>query len=242
MTEPAAVAVFASGSGTNLQALLDRFGARGEPDASARVALLISDRQEIGALDRAARARVPGVVIPPGRYDDDPSGFADALLAVLQEHEIELIALAGYLQLVPASVVGAFRGRIVNIHPAPLPAFGGRGIYGQYAHRAVLDAGVRVSGPTIHFVDERYDTGPIIAQWPVPVRPDDTVETLAARVLRYEHRLYPAVVRGLARNEIVLREDGRVELRGTIVTEGQGFGLVSQEAALESAERAWKIE
>ncbi len=236
MSEPKAVAVFASGSGTNLQALLDTFGAGGQPDAAARIALLVTDRPGIRALERAQAAGVPTQILPPKEFADREA-FAAALLDVLQEHRIELIALAGYLKLVPEAVVQAYRGRIINIHPGPLPTFGGAGMYGHHVHEAVLGAGVAVSGPTIHFVDERYDTGPIIAQWPVPVLNDDTPDSLAARVLKYEHRLYPAVLRALARGWIELTEEGKVrrpEREGSF-----GFELGEQERALASVVPAW---
>ena len=124
---------------------------------------------------------------------------AARLLALLTEERADLVVLAGYLKLVPPTVVAAWAGRMVNVHPALLPAFGGAGLYGRRVHEAVLAAGARVSGSTVHLVDERYDHGHILAQWPVPVRPGDTPETLAARVLEAEHRLLPAVVRAWAR-------------------------------------------
>jgi phosphoribosylglycinamide formyltransferase-1 len=232
------VAVFASGGGTNLQALLDVFGAAGRPDPSARIALVVSDRPGIGALERAARAEVPSAVLPPKDYAG-ADAFVTALLDVLRAHRIDIIALAGYLKLVPERVVQAYRGRIVNIHPGPLPTFGGPGMYGHHVHEAVLRSGIQVSGPTVHFVDERYDTGPIIAQWPVPVFSDDTPDTLAARVLKYEHRLYPAVVGALARGEVELLPDGRVRRSG-IGVEALGFQLADEDAARESAARGWK--
>lgn len=189
------LAVFASGAGSNLQALLDRFA----HSAHARVALVVSDRRDSGALERARRAGVDALHIPViGR---DPADVARATLDALERQHIGLIALAGYLRLVPPSVIHAFSGRMLNIHPALLPAFGGPGMYGMRVHEAVLAAGCRVSGATVHHVDERYDEGRIIAQWPVPVLPDDTAETLAARVLRVEHRLFPAVVDALVRPE-----------------------------------------
>ena len=127
-----------------------------------------------------------------------PERFAGELLAALEAHGVQLVVLAGWLQLLPPAVVSRWEGRIVNIHPALLPAFGGSGMYGLRVHRAVLDSGARVSGATVHLVDERYDEGRIIAQWPVPVLPDDTPETLAARVLRVEHLLLPAAVERIA--------------------------------------------
>lgn len=191
------VAVFASGGGTNLQALLDRFGGPAGPAGRvAEVVLVVTDREDAGALDRARAAGVPTRVIAARdrAADDVARDMLDALLAA----RVELIALAGYLRLVPTEVVRQFRGRIVNIHPSLLPAFGGKGMYGSRVHRAVLDAGCRVTGVTVHLVDEHYDTGPILAQWPVPVLEGDTPERLAARVLRTEHRLFPAVVEALA--------------------------------------------
>jgi phosphoribosylglycinamide formyltransferase 1 len=186
-------AVFASGGGSNLQALID--GAR--RGGAAEIALVVSDREDSGALQRARAARVPALHVPVrGRAADD---VAEETLAALDGHGIGLVALAGYLRLVPARVTSAFRRRMVNIHPALLPAFGGTGMYGERVHAAVLAAGCRVSGATVHWVDEEYDRGGIIAQWPVPVLTQDTPTSLAARVLRVEHRLYPATVDAVAR-------------------------------------------
>ncbi len=238
MSETRAVAVFASGGGTNLQALLDAFGADGHPDPAARIALLITDRPGIRALERAETAGVPTRIVPPKGFESREA-FGAALLDVLRAYAIELIALAGYLKLIPESVVQAYRGRIINIHPGPLPTFGGPGMYGHHVHDAVLAAGVAVSGPTIHFVDERYDTGPIIAGWPVPVHPDDTPDSLAARVLKYEHRLYPAVLSALARGQIEMGPDGRVQ-RHRLGAGEIGFGLIDEETSLKSVEPAWK--
>jgi folate-dependent phosphoribosylglycinamide formyltransferase PurN len=119
------------------------------------------------------------------------------------------VVLAGWLRLVPEPVVRAYRGRMVNIHPALLPSFGGEGMYGRRVHEAVLRSGARVTGPTVHFVDEAYDEGAIIAQWPVPVREGDDPERLADRVLEREHRILPEVVAALARGEVRLDEEGR---------------------------------
>lgn len=212
-TATKALAVFVSGGGTNLQALLDRFGCYGRPDPAAAVRLVVADRPGIGAVERARAAGVATVVVSPDEHRG-PGAFARALLDALRAHAIEIVVLAGYVRLVPPEVVAEYRGRMVNIHPGPLPAFGGPGLYGRRVHEAVLKAGLDVTGPTVHFVDERYDHGPIIAHWPVPVRRGDTAETLAARVLETEHRLFPAVVSALARGRIVLDEAGRV--RGSI--------------------------
>lgn len=192
---PVRVAVFASGGGTNLQALLDHF--HGDIDRAARIAVVISDRADAGALKRAADAGVATCVVPvAGRPAEDVAGDT---LAALDDAGAEIVALAGYLKLVPSAVVRRFRLRMINVHPALLPAFGGKGLYGARVHRAVIEAGCRVSGATVHFVDEEYDTGPILAQWPVPVLAGDSSEALAARVLRVEHRLFPAALELLAR-------------------------------------------
>lgn len=206
----ARIAVLASGRGTNLQALLD---ACADPGASAEVCVVLSNRATAGALDRARAAGVPAAAIPT--TSDDGS----ALLVLLDRHAPDVIVLAGYLKLVPQSVVQRYPGRIMNIHPALLPGFGGRGMYGRHVHEAVLAAGVRVSGVTLHLIDEEYDRGWILAQWPVPVRPDDTAETLAQRVLEVEHQLLPRAVLAAAE---------RFGRTGTIVPlspAGEGFSV-----------------
>ena len=184
--QPVRVAVLVSGGGTNLQALLDAL----HSSPVARIARVISNRPDAGALARAQRAKVPTVVLREPRD-------AGELLGVLQD--IEIVVLAGYLKLVPADVVRRFRGRMINIHPALLPDFGGAGMYGHRVHEAVLASGAKESGPTVHFVDEEFDRGAIIDQERVPVKPGDTADTLAARVLEAEHRLLPRVVLELAR-------------------------------------------
>lgn len=182
------VAVLASGGGTNLQALLDH--CRG--DAAARIVVVISNKPDAGALDRARRAGVPTAVLADHRD-------AAELLGVLEAHRVEFVVLAGYLKLVPSTVVDAYVDRMINIHPALLPSFGGHGMYGRRVHEAVLASGATISGPTVHLVNAEYDRGRILAQWPVPVAPGDTPETLAARVLAVEHQLLPAVVLAAAR-------------------------------------------
>lgn len=202
------VAVLASGSGSNFQALLDRF--HGRKDSPARVELLVASRPGIRALERARRAGVPTAVLPEEADRADEARF---LLERLEEAEVHLVVLAGWLRLVPSEVVRAWWGRMVNVHPALLPAFGGEGMYGMRVHRVVLEAGVRITGATVHFVDERYDRGPIIAQWPVPVREGDAPEELAARVLEVEHRVLPAVVEAIARGRVELDGEGRCRWR-----------------------------
>lgn len=179
------IAVLVSGRGSNLQSLLDAMSASGAP---GEVALVVSNREDAGALERARAGGIATAVI--ARDGNDP----ERLLHHLREQRTDLVVLAGYLKKVPDAVVAAFRGRMLNIHPALLPAFGGPGMYGRRVHEAVLASGARLSGATVHLVDEVYDHGTILAQWPVPVRPGDTPDTLAARVLAVEHRLFPAVV------------------------------------------------
>ena len=196
------IAVLASGGGSNLQAILAHLEALGST-APGSVALVVSDRSAAGALEKARARGIAALHLPA-------SGPDGALEQALEAHDIGLVALAGYLRLVPAGVVRRWRGRLVNIHPALLPAFGGHGMYGHHVHDAVIASGVRVSGATVHFVDEHFDRGPILAQWPVPVPAGDTAAALAARVLAVEHRIYPWCVAALARGDVRLGEDGRV--------------------------------
>lgn len=187
------VAVFASGGGSNLQALIDHFADR----PVARIALVITDRDDTGAEQRARSAGIAAHVIPV-RGRPSAAVAADTVDA-LEGAGTDLVALAGYLRLLPGDVVRRMGFRILNIHPALLPSFGGKGMYGRNVHRAVLESGCRITGPTVHFVNERYDQGRILAQWPVPVLDGDTPESLAGRVLRVEHALYPRAVEWLAR-------------------------------------------
>ncbi len=191
---PMRVGVLASGGGTNLQALIDS----GHAEAPYRVVLVASDQPRAYALERARKSGIAARVLT------DPAD-GEALLHLLREYAVDLLVLAGYLKLVPATVVRAFTGRIINIHPALLPAFGGKGMYGHRVHQAVLASGATVSGATVHLVDEEYDRGPIVAQWPVLVEPGDTPETLAARVLEVEHKLLPLVVLKAAQAGRVVR-------------------------------------
>ena len=190
---PLAAAVFASGSGSNFLAL-QAAEPRGAP---WRIRLLISDREEAGALERARSLGIETRVVPvSGR---SPEEVGRETVELLEQSGIQVIFLAGYLRLVPRAVTEAYRRRILNVHPALLPAFGGKGMYGRRVHEAVIAAGERFSGPTVHFVDEHYDEGTILAQWRVPVLSDDTPDSLAARVLEVEHRLYPLAAARLCR-------------------------------------------
>ena len=182
------VAVFVSGSGTNLQALLDACGS----ESPARIVLVAANKKDAKGLERARNVGIDTVFL------EDPSD-GPTIVAILNEHQIDLVVLAGYLKLIPEDVVLAYENRMLNIHPGLLPSFGGPGMYGKRVHQAVLDSGATVSGVTVHIVTAEYDRGPIVAQWPVPVRPDDTVDSLQQRVLVVEHALLPAVVLAAAR-------------------------------------------
>lgn len=196
------IAVLASGGGSNLQAILDHLDALGDA-APAAVSLVVSDRADAHAMERARRRGIEAVHLPRAAAEG-------ALERLLGDSGAEVVALAGYLRLIPPGVVRRWAGHMLNIHPSLLPAFGGHGMYGHRVHEAVLASGARLSGASVHFVNEQFDRGAIIAQWPVPVHTGDTADTLAERVLRVEHRIYPWCVAAVARGDVRLGEDRRV--------------------------------
>jgi len=185
---PMRVAVAVSGRGSNLEALFARLGNGDE----ARIVLVLSDRPDAPALDRARDRGVAAIALTDWRR-------ADEWLLALEAQSADLLVLAGFLKLVPSEVIARYRGRIINVHPALLPAFGGKGMYGIRVHEAVLQSGAAETGCTVHLVEEEYDRGMILAQARVPVLPGDTAQVLASRVLEQEHRLLPAVVLAVAR-------------------------------------------
>lgn len=193
------IAVFASGNGSNLQALIDTLHT--SPQVDVEIVVVISDRKRAYALERARRASIPTKVV---RVHDYPTrdAFDAAISQIVEAYKAELLVLAGFMRLFQPAFVRRYAGRIVNIHPTLLPAFPG-----THGIRDALEYGVKVTGVTVHFVDEGMDTGPIIAQVPVFVEPDDTEETLAARIHAVEHRLYPEVVRAIAEGRV--RREGR---------------------------------
>jgi formyltetrahydrofolate-dependent phosphoribosylglycinamide formyltransferase len=205
------LAFFVSGNGTLFETIATRCQSG---DIDAEPALLISSSANAPALERAARLNVPHVALRSKDFPT-PEAFEQAMLAALQQHGVNFVCLAGYLKLVPAVVVRDFHQRMLNIHPALLPAFGGAGMYGRHVHEAVLDYGARISGATVHLVDEAYDRGPIVLQRAVFVRPDDTPESLAARVHDIEHDLYAEAVRLFAQDRI------HIENRHVHILEGQ---------------------
>jgi len=181
----ARIAVLASGGGTNLQAIIDHFASIANP--AGAIVLVASNREKSGALDRARNAGIPTEVF-------DATDDGTALITLLDNASVDLVVLAGYLKHIPEKVIREYHGRIINIHPGLLPDFGGPGMYGSRVHAAVLASGATSTGLTVHFVDDEYDHGSVIAQWRVRVKIDDTAESLAERVLSAEHIVYPRVV------------------------------------------------
>lgn len=202
---PLRVAVLLSGSGTSLENLFEHIERRGLP---GRVTCVLSSKEDAFGLERARRRGVPALAVPRRRFAD-VAAFQDALHAELARHEVDLVAMLGFLSLF--ELRGKYEGRAINTHPALIPAFSGHGFYGRRVHEAVLRSGVRVSGATVHFVDEVYDHGPIILQEAVPVLEGDTPDSLAARVQAVERRLVPRAIRLLAEGRLRI-EGGRVRV------------------------------
>ena len=188
---PLRVAVLLSGSGTSLENLFEQIEQRGLP---ARVVCVIASKENAGGLARAEKRGVPAVAIARKKYADTKS-FNDAIHAELAKHDVQLVACLGFLSIFEPRE--RYRGRAINVHPALIPAFSGKGMYGHHVHEAVLARGCKVTGATVHFVDDEYDHGPILAQRAIEVRDDDTPETLAARVQAVERELLPEVIRGI---------------------------------------------
>jgi phosphoribosylglycinamide formyltransferase 1 len=202
------LAVLISGSGRTLKNFID-LAAEGELPIDIR--LVISSTAKAGGLAFAKEAGIPTKILPRGDYPNGLDGdkeYGDAIFAACREAAVDYVAMAGFLKLAP--VPADFAGRVINIHPALIPSFCGHGMYGDHVHQAVIDSGVKVTGCTVHFVDNQYDCGPIIWQQPVPVFDDDTADTLAKRVFAAEKEAYPHVLKLLAA--------GRVQLEGRRVT------------------------
>ena len=198
---PSRLAVLASGRGSNLQAIIDHFDNIAR-ERIAKVALVASNRADSAALIRAATAS-----IDIASFDAADDGTQ--LLDLLNRARIDLVVLAGYLKRIPSKVVREYSGRILNIHPALLPEFGGEGMYGARVHEAVLASGAKESGVSVHIVNDEYDRGPIVAQWRVPVEADDDAESLAARILSVEHVVYPRVIEMVA---ILLNVESKISV------------------------------
>ncbi|CUU04342.1 phosphoribosylglycinamide formyltransferase-1 [Candidatus Thermokryptus mobilis] len=185
------IAVFASGRGSNLMAILKAIE---EGRLKARVVVVISNNSSSGALEIARSKGIDALHISRSQFSSDRE-YVDKILSELRKRNVELVVLAGYMKKIPAEVVSEYRNRILNIHPALLPSFGGQGMYGINVHKAVIESGVKITGVTVHIVDEEYDHGPIVLQKAVEVKDDDTPETLAERVLKVEHEVYPEAIR-----------------------------------------------
>ncbi len=196
------LAVFASGHGSNCQAIQTAIET-GRLDA--RIGVVISNNPNAGVLAWAKTIALPAIHVSSDQFATTMD-FHNHLLTMLSDFKTDMIVLAGYLKKIGKPLLEAFPGRILNIHPALLPSFGGKGMFGRHVHEAVLASGVRLTGVTVHLVDEEYDRGPIVMQAAVDVSDDDTVESLSAKVLSLEHRTYPLAIQ--------LFVDGRVEIAG----------------------------
>lgn len=181
------IAVFVSGGGTDLQSIID---AVQEGSLKVNISLVIGSKAGIYALERAKSVGIPVHVFCKNDYENLSAMYED-VISLLKLSKIDYIVLAGYLSILSPNIINAFEGRIINVHPALLPKFGGKGYYGMHVHEAVIASGEKISGATVHYVDEGTDTGKIISQGIVPVFPDDTPETLQKRVLELEHKLLP---------------------------------------------------
>lgn len=203
MADRKKVGVLISGNGSNLQALID---ACKRPDFPAQISVVISNKQDAYGLNRASEAGIPTHVIDHKNYDSREA-FDNAVHEMLLHHHVQIVCLAGFMRLLSSQFVERWTGKMLNIHPSILPAF-----KGAHAHRDVVAAGVRISGCTVHFVSAQMDAGPVIVQAAVPVFPDDTEQTLGARVLEQEHQCYPQALRLLAEDKLSI-VNNRVQIQ-----------------------------
>lgn len=198
MTDKINLAVLISGSGSNLQALIDACDDESYP---AQINIVISNRPDAFGIERAKKAAIPTAIIDHKKYSDRNS-FEKDIQNTLDQYKVDLICLAGFMRILTSEFIGHWPNKIINTHPALLPKFGGKGMYGENVHRAVLDAGEKESGASIHYVIPEVDQGPLILQRSVCVHEDDTIETLSARVIEQEHKLYPEAVRIIAEKHL----------------------------------------
>jgi phosphoribosylglycinamide formyltransferase-1 len=213
------VAILISGRGSNMAALIE---ATRQPDFPAEIVVVIANRADAGGLERAAAAGIPTLTIESKPFGRDKAAFEAVLQSALDQHSIDLICLGGFMRLFTAEFVQRWYGRILNIHPSLLPSFPGLDPQGQ-----ALRAGVKISGATVHFVIPETDAGPIVMQGAVEVRDDDTADTLAARIIQIEHRIYPEALRLVAGDKI--RLEG--ELCKTAGSRGSNDSLISPKTA-----------
>ncbi len=195
--------VLASGGGTNLQSIIDNIEAG---KLNAQIKAVISNNSKAFCLERARKHNIPAIHLSHKMFEK-PEEFEEKLISILKENEVDLVILAGYMKMLSPQVIRAYKNKILNIHPGLLPHFGGTGMYGIHVHEAVLKSGMKVSGVTVHMVDEIYDHGPIVLQRCVPVEADDTPESLAERVLKVEHQLYSEAIQLFAEGKIEIKEN-----------------------------------
>lgn len=202
------IGVLISGGGTNLQALIDEVE---KGNVNGEISLVISDKKGAYGLERAEKHGIKTIALDRREFKNKAE-FMKSLMDILSKKSIELIVLAGFLTILSEEFIEKYRSRIINIHPSLIPAFCGEGYYGEKVHNAVLEYGAKISGATVHFVDEGADTGPVILQESVPVLENDTVESLAARVLKVEHKLLPKAV-GLYCDGRIIIEGRKVKIK-----------------------------
>lgn len=199
------IAVLVSGNGTNLQAIIDHY--LNNPDI--KISLVISNKKDAYALKRAGLANIPTTVISKKDFPNQ----SDEILKQVKANNIDLIVLAGYLSILSGSIINEYKNKIINIHPSLIPAFCGPGMYGHHVHEAVIKSGVRYSGCTVHFVNGGVDSGPIILQQAVDVLYTDTPDSVAAKILVYEHKLLVKAIDLIANNKAIVHDDNRVEIK-----------------------------
>lgn len=206
------VGILISGRGSNMAALIEAARAADYP---AEIVLVVSNRPDAAGLQSARKSGIATALVDHAPFGKDRAAYERALQAVLDEHRVELLCLAGFMRVLTAAFADRWQGRLLNIHPALLPAF-----KGLDTHRRALEAGVKLHGATVHFVVPELDSGPIVAQGAVPVREDDTEQTLAARVIKLEHRLYPRALRLVAEDRVRI-ENGRCVISGAAAAEAE---------------------
>ena len=199
------IAVLVSGNGTNLQAIIDHY--LNNPDI--KISLVISNKKDAYALKRASLANIPTMVISKKDFPNQ----SDEILKQVKANNIDLIVLAGYLSILSGSIINEYKNKIINIHPSLIPSFCGPGMYGHHVHEAVIKSGVRYSGCTVHFVNGGVDSGPIILQQAVDVFYTDTLDSIAAKILVYEHKLLVKAIDLIANNKVIVHDDNRVEIK-----------------------------
>lgn len=195
--------VLASGGGTNLQAIIDHVEAG---KLNAQIKVVISNNSKAGALERARNHNIPAIHLNHKQFVT-PEEFDQKLLSILEENHTDMLVLAGYMKMLSPVIIREYKNRIINIHPALLPSFGGPGMYGIHVHEAVIKSGVKVTGVTVHMVDEVYDHGAIVMQKTVPVMDDDTPESLAERVLKVEHQAYSEALQLFAEEKVEIKDN-----------------------------------